>query len=118
MQNKKAGRPGAAKLESLRKRYRKYHEKYPFLELPVDEATPQFPSTMKSCIRSAVICRLPKPPHPGCYRDECAQGAYDLLYGVHMALLDGELDDFDCVERVICLFEAFGIACGDRHNFT
>lgn len=65
MQNKKAAGQARQSWSPWRKRYRKYHEKYPFLELPVDEATPQFPSTMKSCICSAVICRLPKPSHPG-----------------------------------------------------
>ncbi len=116
MQKKKSGQPGTAKLEYLRKRYRKYHEKYPFLELPVDEMTPEFPRTMESCICGYVICHLPTPPYPSCYQDECAQGAFNLLHGIHLALMDGELDDFDCVERIICLFEAFGIDCGERHS--
>lgn len=37
------------------------------------------------------------------------------LKKIHKILCDDTLDDFDCIENLICVYEDMGLSCGNRH---
>lgn len=39
------------------------------------------------------------------------------LKEIHRVLCDDTLDDFQCIENIITIYENIGITCGSRHNF-
>ncbi len=43
--------------------------------------------------------------------------AIEMLKEIKMAVCDGNLTDFDVVEKIVCLFEKNNIDCGGRHDF-
>lgn len=46
-------------------------------------------------------------------RNEC----YILLGKIKTVTQDDSLSDFECVEKIVCLFENSGIKAGNRHDF-
>ncbi len=46
-------------------------------------------------------------------QNEC----YILLDKIRAVIQDDSLTDFDCVEKIVCLFENSGISAGNRHDF-
>lgn len=42
---------------------------------------------------------------------------FNMLMEIQSILADGTLSDFECIERLVCLFEREDIPCGDRHDF-
>jgi len=45
------------------------------------------------------------------------KACYAMLQEIKDILADGELDDFQCIEKIVRLFEKSGISCGTRHDF-
>ncbi len=46
-------------------------------------------------------------------QNEC----YILLDKIKAIIRDDSLTDFDCVEKIVCLFEESNINAGNRHDF-
>jgi len=46
-------------------------------------------------------------------QNEC----YILLDKIKTIIQDDSLSDFECVEKIVCLFEKSGISAGIRHDF-
>lgn len=46
-----------------------------------------------------------------------AQKGFNMLLEIQSILADGTLNDFDCIERLVRLFEREDISCGSRHDF-
>lgn len=40
-----------------------------------------------------------------------------MLEEIYGAVCDDSLDDFNCIEKIIEIFEKNGIRCGTRHDF-
>ena len=40
-----------------------------------------------------------------------------MLAEIQKIISDDNLDDFDCVEKIVCLFEKYDIDSGGRHDF-
>lgn len=46
-----------------------------------------------------------------------AQKGFSLLLEIQSVLADDALSDFDCVEKLVRIFEREDIPCGSRHDF-
>lgn len=40
-----------------------------------------------------------------------------MLSEIHEAVCDGSLDDFQCIEKILEVFEKNGFSCNNRHDF-
>ncbi|MCL2568190.1 MAG: hypothetical protein FWE12_01975 [Oscillospiraceae bacterium] len=45
------------------------------------------------------------------------QQSYAALQKIKAIIEDDSLDDFECVEQIVCVFERFGSDGGSRHDF-
>ena len=45
------------------------------------------------------------------------QACYQTILRIRGVLDNGDLDDFECVERIVCLLQAIGADGGSRHDF-
>ena len=42
---------------------------------------------------------------------------YQALYEIKTIIEDDSLSDFDCIEKIVCVFENIGSDGGNRHDF-
>jgi len=43
--------------------------------------------------------------------------AIESLQRIKTVIENDSLSDFDCVEKIVCIFEDIGSNCGNRHDF-
>jgi len=60
-----------------------------------------------------ITISIPKKDMTKLFTDTC----YMALAEIHKIISDDELDDFQCVEQIIQIFERIGSDGGNRHDF-
>ena len=50
-------------------------------------------------------------------RANLINGVYKAFVEIRMILENDELDDFQCVEAIVRVYENLGLDCGGRHDF-
>lgn len=43
---------------------------------------------------------------------------FDALKKIKTIIENDSLNDFECVEEIVCVFEQLGSSCGSRHDFS
>ena len=43
--------------------------------------------------------------------------AISMISEIQSILKDSQLDDFNAIEEIVCVFEKHGVDCGERHDF-